>query len=115
MPNDAQTTEENDSDAAVDVSGTYEGTSQVSSLDADGNILETQEPKPFTFVIKVNGAKATFYRVGYEDSAIELNYDSQTGVASFDQDNTKMEFVFDREASPLAVKRLLSLFPLMAE
>lgn len=101
---DAQTTEENDSDAAVDVSGTYEGTSQVSSLDADGNILETQEPKPFTFVIKVNGAKATFYRVGYEDSAIELNYDSQTGVASFDQDNTKMEFVFDREASPLAVK-----------
>jgi len=26
---DAQTTEENDSDAAVDVSGTYEGTSQV--------------------------------------------------------------------------------------
>jgi hypothetical protein len=101
---DAQTTEENDSDAAVDVSGTYEGTSQVSSLDADGNILETQEPKPFAFVIKVNGAKATFYRVGYEDSAIELNYDSQTGVASFDQDNTKMEFVFDREASPLAVK-----------
>ncbi|MCE5236277.1 MAG: hypothetical protein LLF87_09550, partial [Eubacteriales bacterium] len=89
---------------AVDVSGKYAGTSTATSYDASGNVIETKAPGEFSFVIRAEGGKIFFNRVGYEDSVFELSYDSQTGVASFEKNGGTMEFVFDLSASPVTAK-----------
>lgn len=88
----------------VDVSGNYAGTSTATGYDTSGNMLETQAPKEFLFVIRAEGGKVFFNRVGFEDSVYELDYDSRTGVAIMEKNGGSMEFVFDLSASPVTVK-----------
>lgn len=89
---------------SADISGTYVGTATTTSADKSGNIIEIKGPYDYSFVIKAEGDKVLYNRIGYEDSVYELNYSSQTGVATLEKGGGSMEFVFDLSASPVTVK-----------
>ena len=105
-PDSAQQPEEAQPTPGVsaDISGTYVGTATTTSADKSGNIIEIKGPYDYSFVIKAEGDKVLYNRIGYEDSVYELNYSSQTGVATLEKGGGSMEFVFDLSASPVTVK-----------